>query len=163
MMRADLLVGPKTDTGKRMSFKEKEKEKKIYPHGMMKGMISQLAWQRQGHHNLPTRWSEPKGGLSFSAHLLTLDRQGWREMEDGLLTQRPRQAWDLDFVSRSASLLWQLPRGGDCYLQAFVFCPSPILHGIGGVAREMGQSKRAGIPGWRAAYKIAIWDSVRVS
>lgn len=31
MMRADLLVGPKTDTGKRMSFKEKEKEKKNLP------------------------------------------------------------------------------------------------------------------------------------
>lgn len=72
---------------------------------MMKRMISQLAWQRQDHHNLSTRWSEPKGGLSFSAHLLTLDSQEWCGMEDGLLTQWAQQAWGLDFVSRSASLL----------------------------------------------------------
>jgi hypothetical protein len=72
---------------------------------MMKGMISQLAWQRQDHHNLPTRWSEPKGGLRFSAYLLTLDRQEWCGMEDGLLAQGPQQAWGLDFVSRSDSLI----------------------------------------------------------
>lgn len=103
MMRADLLVDPQADAGKRMSFKEKGK--KIHPHGMMKGMISLLAWQRQDHHNLPTRWSEPKGGLSFSAHLLTLDRQECCGMEDGPLTQQPQQAQGLDFVSRLASLL----------------------------------------------------------
>jgi hypothetical protein len=30
MMRADLLVGPQADTGKRMSFKEEEKRKSTH-------------------------------------------------------------------------------------------------------------------------------------
>lgn len=49
---------------------------------MMKGMISQLAWQRQKRHNLPTRWSESQGEaeLHCSPHFGTgRSGMGWRK------------------------------------------------------------------------------------
>lgn len=141
MTRADLLVGPQTDTSKRMSFKEKKK--KIRPDGMMKGMISQLAWQRQDHHNLPTRWSESQGEaeLHCSPHFGTgRSGMGWRR---GCLLNGHSRSGAQTLSPHLLPCLDNLPGGGDCLLQAFEFCPSTVQYGTGRVAREMRQSRRA--------------------
>lgn len=162
MTRADLLVGPQTDTGNRMSFKEKKK--KIHPDGMMKGMISQLAWQRQGHHNLPTRWSEPQGKSEFhcSTHFGTgRSGMGWRR---GCLPNGhswPR-AWILPQICFSA-LTISGEREGDCHPPSFEFC-LPTSSMAVEEWPERWQNKRTVDTLLRVEQreKMVLWVSVRV-
>lgn len=111
---------------------------------MMKGMISQLAWQRQDHHNLPTRWSESQGEaeLHCSPHFGTgRSGMGWRR---GCLLNGHSGSGAQTLSPHLFPCLDNLPGGGDCLLQTFEFCPSTVQYGTGRVVREMRQSGRAG-------------------